>query len=623
MKRCFFIIGFVLCLLSNLCAQVLQVDTFASAEEINWVPTQRLDDNGVPCALIRVAVPFNEHVQFMGNVVGSVEYKVNEYWVYLMEESIHLRVHYPGCKTLLINFKDFGCDGVESKGVYELELDLPDELRYNMPREEFEQLTAQAALLRKQENFTEAIASYEACKRKLADKGEHGYVREVQEQINYCKRRITLKQLNADGYRTPPSDGLCCYKVQEKFGFVDSVGNVVVPPIYDEVLGDYDFHDGIAWVKKDSLWGSINTRGEVVVSYTYAFVDRPAPFSYKQNRCLLARNPRQDFKVIDYMTGEEVLSDNYSYYYRDTFDNPSCDYFCLGDSKERAIFIDKKSGKLLFSLPSKMQYFGYFGFGYSLVSRKIKYNKHYSETKIGIVDGQGQFLFPCEYKNFEHLEQSPQFVIAKRDLDEDRWGDTEFRLFNLKQRVYVGGTYTFISNPTHSRTSFVVITKKGFYDFYRDSYYDWEKYDGKWHKRYVNFKEIGVLNYMTGEEVIKPSPNISSISLPLTSEDPIVAKDRHTGEFHLYNQTGKKYVALLSDEDLQYSYGYTPVKRNGKYGYANAKGELILDCLYDVGNPFNRHGDILAASVEVGEESYYVTPEGKRIENEVIKAMHE
>ena len=603
-------------------AQMIKVKRFARIEEINWVPTQRLDEVGVPCALIRVAVQFDEHVLFRGNVIGPVKYEGNEYWVYLSKGSHFLRVHYPGYETLLVNFEDFGCDGVESKGVYELALEFPDELRHNMPREEYEQLTAQAVLLQKQENFAEAITLYEACKQELADRGEHGYVQELQKQINYCKRRITFKQLNADIYRTPPSDGLCCYKTQGKFGFVDSVGNVVVPPIYDEVLGDYDFHDGIAWVKKDSLWGSINTRGEVVVPYTYVFVVRPAPFSYKQNRCLLATNPRQDSKVIDYMTGEEILPNKFPYYYRDTFDNPSCDYFCLKDSKKRAIFIDKKTGKVLFSLPSQMQYFRYLGFGCSLVSRQLKYNKHYSETRIGIVDGQGNFLFPCEYRNFEHLEQSPQFVIAKRALDEDRWRDSEYRLFNLKQRVYVGGTYTFISNLTHSKASLVVITKNGYYDYYRESYYGWEKNNGKWYKRCVNFKELGVLNYMTGEEIIKPSADISSISLPLTSEDPIVAKNRRTGEFQLYNQNGKRYAALQSDEDLQYSYGYTPVKRNGKYGYANAKGELILDCLYDVGNPFMRHGDILAASVEVGEDSYYVTPEGKRIESEVIEAMH-
>lgn len=60
-----------------------------------------------------------------------------------------------------------------------------------------------------------------------------------------------------------------------------------------------------------------------------------------------------------------------------------------------------------------------------------------------------------------------------------------------------------------------------------------------------------------------------------------------------------------------------------KIGYANSKGELVLDCIFDVGNPFMRHKNILAAAVRIGNDAFYITPYGERIEQKVITSMYE
>ena len=56
-------------------------------------------------------------------------------------------------------------------------------------------------------------------------------------------------------------------KQNEKYGFVDSKGNLVVDYIYDDATEQNDY--GYAAVKKDGLWGAINKNGETVIEPYY------------------------------------------------------------------------------------------------------------------------------------------------------------------------------------------------------------------------------------------------------------------------------------------------------------------------------------------------------------------
>ena len=56
-------------------------------------------------------------------------------------------------------------------------------------------------------------------------------------------------------------------KKDEKYGFVDKDGNVVVDYIYDEAQEQNSY--GFAAVKKDNLWGAIDSKGKVVIEPKY------------------------------------------------------------------------------------------------------------------------------------------------------------------------------------------------------------------------------------------------------------------------------------------------------------------------------------------------------------------
>jgi len=87
-------------------------------------PMQRTDNNGEICALVKVIIP-NAQATFEGSLIGNCDYKTSEYWCYLSPGSKQLKIKYPNCEPLMVNFDSFIGSGVKSKQIYELILAVP------------------------------------------------------------------------------------------------------------------------------------------------------------------------------------------------------------------------------------------------------------------------------------------------------------------------------------------------------------------------------------------------------------------------------------------------------------------------------------------------------------------
>lgn len=86
-----------------------------------------LDADGHPCGLIKVRTD-NAGLKFKGNIVGEIENKTNEYWVYMSQGSKLLNILHPNFLPMLINFGDYGIGEVSSKATYIMTL---SEQKYN------------------------------------------------------------------------------------------------------------------------------------------------------------------------------------------------------------------------------------------------------------------------------------------------------------------------------------------------------------------------------------------------------------------------------------------------------------------------------------------------------------
>lgn len=103
-------------------AQEMKVKSFTLKQEPMTVPMQRRDLNGEVCALVKVIIP-SAQASFEGNIIGNCDYKTSEYWCYLSPGSKQLKVKYPNCEPLIVEFMT----SVESKQIYELRLEIPME----------------------------------------------------------------------------------------------------------------------------------------------------------------------------------------------------------------------------------------------------------------------------------------------------------------------------------------------------------------------------------------------------------------------------------------------------------------------------------------------------------------
>ena len=83
-------------------AQRLTLRSFElSANDLSAMTNERRDLNGQRCALIRVQLPV-AGCTFEGAKVGDVEFKVNEYWLYVPENTKRINIKCPGLETGII-----------------------------------------------------------------------------------------------------------------------------------------------------------------------------------------------------------------------------------------------------------------------------------------------------------------------------------------------------------------------------------------------------------------------------------------------------------------------------------------------------------------------------------------
>jgi hypothetical protein len=67
-------------------------------------------------------------------------------------------------------------------------------------------------------------------------------------------------------YQGPYYEGLARVKMEKKWGFIDTTGNVVVKPKYNEVE---NFSDGLARVRTGTKWGLVDKSGNEVIKPTF------------------------------------------------------------------------------------------------------------------------------------------------------------------------------------------------------------------------------------------------------------------------------------------------------------------------------------------------------------------
>ena len=120
MRKILLFIVLLFAVISSVFAQKLTVESFKLASSDLTAQTQpRKDLNNRNCALIKVGLGL-QGVQFEGSIMGSVENKTGEYWVYMPQGNRMLKVKHANYAPVMVTFADYGVEKVESNRTYEL-----------------------------------------------------------------------------------------------------------------------------------------------------------------------------------------------------------------------------------------------------------------------------------------------------------------------------------------------------------------------------------------------------------------------------------------------------------------------------------------------------------------------
>ena len=119
MKKCLLILLTIVSIPSFSQKEMEVIKFGVSTSDISARTNQREDTKGESCALIKVQLPV-PNASFEGDIIGRVSHKINEYWVYMPQNSTNLTILLFDYTPLSVEFKDYGIDNLISKETYEL-----------------------------------------------------------------------------------------------------------------------------------------------------------------------------------------------------------------------------------------------------------------------------------------------------------------------------------------------------------------------------------------------------------------------------------------------------------------------------------------------------------------------
>ena len=107
----------------------LQIVSFKEEMSAEASTQRKLDNNGTPCALLKIQVLTEENISFKSSMIVDTPHKqANEYWVYLAEGAKKIEVSHPLYPSIEVKFSEISNHEIEtlkSLQVYKLVISVP------------------------------------------------------------------------------------------------------------------------------------------------------------------------------------------------------------------------------------------------------------------------------------------------------------------------------------------------------------------------------------------------------------------------------------------------------------------------------------------------------------------
>jgi len=366
-----------------------------------------------------------------------------------------------------------------------------------------------------------------------------------------------------NGYFTYSSDNnrYAKVKINGKWGIISIDGSIVIPYIYDEIydfdysitpkmegpyIDFFDYKGKIAIVKKNNLWGLVNTKGEVLTDFIYEQFFIPNVRLYHENRAAAMKNGKWGFlnekgELLDTFIYDAVGS---SY-----LENP--DYVSLFKG---GLAVVKKNGKwgaidLNGNERISFIYENISTFNYETTSAQ-------KDGKWGYINKNGEEIIPLIYDDIKWFEID--LCPAK---NEGLWGF-----------INTNGEYLIPAIYENIKISNKISIGGGLWFFSQDGYCAVKK-QGKWGLIDKNNNVIVGFDY---DSIEFSSSGIEDWAY--YAEGFLAVKK---GKFwSVINKKGVNYIPFKYDDVAIWSEGNICIKKNGKWGLLDSIGKQLVPIEY-------------------------------------------
>ena len=424
---------------------------------------------------------------------------------------------------------------------------------------------------------------------------------EKNEEIYTKFQNVTSIPLNGIASEIPYEKNVLMFEKNGKYGVINFDGKVVVKPIYDEIQS-LTYKEGELLVKKDNKCGVVNTKGAIIIKPEY---DTIVADNYYIEQ--------EKYKFSGYIVSKKI-DENYNYGYikydgkillKPEYTNISR-IIDIEDNENIYLIAQNKSKTGLIKNKEVLVDFNY---------KELQYNKENNillakkNAKLGILNLQGQEILPLKY---DDLSINGEYVYTKNE-DEEKY-------FDIKGNEIQDNTYKNIYNIDNGKY-YLTIDENSLYGILDrnkqvlvENTYSYLEYlfDDYF---IASNNDLGIIN-SNGEVVLDFKYNIISniensnvVQAKIVKDNTVEVFSKELKSIGIFEDANIKqkenYIEVNSKNNTTYldlngkilestevfkNNNLFSIEENGKYGFKDKNGNIVVNCIYDEVTEFNEYG---------------------------------
>ena len=396
------------------------------------------------------------------------------------------------------------------------------------------------------------------------------------------------------------------YKEDDKYGIIDFSGKKITKPIYDEI-DSVSYKEGELLVKQNDKFGVINIKGNVIVDIDYAKISVDGYYT-----------DRNQYKYAGY-----IVSNKTDEGYRYGYISNSGKKIVETEYNELSRISDIEDDENVYLIAAKNGQYGVMKNGKDLISNEYQSIRFDSTNNIlviekskkyGVANLEGKVIVPVQYDQIDitgiymYAQENEKLTVYDKNGNQKDI-DTSTAVLNTDNDKYKikidnqNGTKYGVINEDGKE---IINTKYNYIEYLFDDYFIASSENGK----------LGIIDDKESQKVELKYDSIQRIQ----ETNMIQATITSTNITELYNNNMKKvfemnnanietikdgYIKIYNDSETKYfdkdgnevdnTILYPNNKlfskiQNGKYGFVDKSGKVVVKYKYDRVTEFNQNG---------------------------------